>query len=92
MKSATGFELVVLAAEVGAQARRGCDGRGVLEADHHVADGPVADVQHRSGDGDDGLAGGRHHLGRHAVDAHLQERHRTRLARGRVRGAPRARR
>ena len=82
-----GLVLVDVAAEVGAQTGRRRDSSGVLEAHHHIADGSVTDVEDRSGDRDDRLAGGGDHLGGDAVDADLQERRRTRFARGGV-GTP----
>jgi hypothetical protein len=79
--------LVDVAGEIGAKPCRRRDGGGVLEAHHHIADRSIADVEYRSADGDDRLAGGGDHLGGDPVDAHLQERHCPRLARGGVRNS-----
>ena len=57
-------------------------GRGVLEADHHVADRPVADVGDHPADGHDGLAGSGDDLRGDLIDPHLDEGDRAGFARG----------
>ncbi len=77
--------LVGVAVQRGAQARRGPDGRGVLEADHHIADGAVADVGDHAADGDDGLTRRGDHVRGDLIDADADERRGSRLARLRAR-------
>ncbi|ETB39216.1 hypothetical protein O974_26185 [Mycobacterium avium 11-0986] len=80
-----GLVLVGVAVQAGAQTRRRGDRAGVLEADHDVADGSVADVGHHAADRDDGRAGGGDDVGGDLVDAHPDERRHTRLAGDRAR-------
>ena len=77
-----GLVLVGVAVEVGAQPRRRGHRRGVFEADHHVADRPVTDVGHGSGDGDDRLAGRGGNLRGDLIDSDLDEGCRAGLACG----------